>query len=467
MQNIKIIDETIKCLGQSNNQLSFKDKLEIIKCLDELKVNYIELPYVLGNKKEEILVKTACTVIKNSAISIDVGKNVDELDEIYSLISCAKNKRLVVSVPISPVQMEYSLAKKPKAVLELLKSLVVKAVSLSSDVEVVLLDATRAESSFIVEVIKCAIDCGAKTITFEDSLGSSFPCDYKAMFNDLFSKVQELKNVNLAVRCSDEFSLGVADIFASIESGVTQVKLCAGDIGVLPDFNKTVLALDNLGSKKGYSISINKTATDEMLKEIAEILSKENESNVLSTISNENNEIIDKNISQTNFSKLIKLKGFSLNSDELKTVYEEFKRITERKDVSVKELTVIISTIAVNVPKIYKLINFSVQSSNVLTATASITLSKEGKEISALSFGNGAVDAAFRALEQIVGRHFELDDFELGAITEGKEAMGQTIISLRNKDKIYSGRGVSTDIIGASIRAYVDALNKIVYEENK
>ena len=119
------------------------------------------------------------------------------------------------------------------------------------------------------------------------------------------------------------------------------------------------------------------------------------------------------------------------------------------------------------VPETYSLVSFSVSSSNVLAATASIALKNGEETLNGLSFGNGPVDAAFLAIESITGRHFELDDFDLSAVTEGKEAMGQAVVKLRYNGVIYSGRGISTDIIGASIRAYVAAINKIVYEESK
>ena len=118
------------------------------------------------------------------------------------------------------------------------------------------------------------------------------------------------------------------------------------------------------------------------------------------------------------------------------------------------------------VPAAYTLINFMAQSSNVISATASVTLERGGEQKRGVSFGNGPVDAAFLAIESVTGRHFELDSFELSAVTEGKEALGQAMVKLRHNGAIYSGRGISTDIIGASINAYVAALNKIVYEED-
>ena len=125
----------------------------------------------------------------------------------------------------------------------------------------------------------------------------------------------------------------------------------------------------------------------------------------------------------------------------------------------------IVATEALQVPPTYKLVSFVVNSGNVINPTANIILEKQGKRYTGLSSGDGPIDAALLALEQIIGCHYELDDFQIQAVTEGREAMGEALIKLRADGKLYSGRGISTDIIGATIRAYVNALNKIVYGE--
>jgi 2-isopropylmalate synthase len=114
---------------------------------------------------------------------------------------------------------------------------------------------------------------------------------------------------------------------------------------------------------------------------------------------------------------------------------------------------------------VYKLESYVINNGNIIPSSAQIKLTKEGQEISGIAMGDGPIDAAFRALEQIIGTHFELDDFQIQSVTEGKEAVGNALIKLRNDGKLYSGNGISTDIIGASIRAYINAVNKIVYEE--
>ena len=113
----------------------------------------------------------------------------------------------------------------------------------------------------------------------------------------------------------------------------------------------------------------------------------------------------------------------------------------------------------------YRLKTYVTNSSNVMSATAQIELEKNGTLLQGISLGDGPIDAAFLAIESIVGHHFDLDDFQIQAVTEGREAMGEALVKLRSNGKLYAGRGISTDIIGASIRAYISALNKICYEE--
>jgi len=117
------------------------------------------------------------------------------------------------------------------------------------------------------------------------------------------------------------------------------------------------------------------------------------------------------------------------------------------------------------VPETYKLINYVLNSGNIISASAQVTLEKDGKILQGVCIGDGPIDAAFLAIESILGIHYELDDFQIQSVTEGKRALGSAVVKLRVDGKLYSGNGISTDIIGASIRAYLNAINKIVYEE--
>ena len=147
-------------------------------------------------------------------------------------------------------------------------------------------------------------------------------------------------------------------------------------------------------------------------------------------------------------------------------MFEEFSRVAEKKNfVGTRELDAIVASAAMQVPQVYKIRNYVINSGNVITATANIQLEKDGVEMRGIGAGDGPIDAAFQAIEQIIGHKYELDDFQIQTVTEGRDAMGQALVKLRSNGKVYSGKGISTDIIGASIRAYISAVNKIVYEE--
>ena len=126
----------------------------------------------------------------------------------------------------------------------------------------------------------------------------------------------------------------------------------------------------------------------------------------------------------------------------------------------------IIASSAMQAPSTYHVESYISTSGNIAPSMCNITLIKEGEKLAGVASGDGPIDAAFKAIEQIIGHHYELDDFKITAVTEGKEAVGSAIVRLRDDGKLYSGNGISTDIIGAGIRAYINALNKIVYGEN-
>ena len=158
--------------------------------------------------------------------------------------------------------------------------------------------------------------------------------------------------------------------------------------------------------------------------------------------------------------------GYDLSEDDMQRVYEEFKRAAAKKNISLRELDAIVASSAMQVPATYKLVSYVINSGNVISSTANILLEKDGKTLAGVCIGDGPIDAAFLAIEQILGHHYELDDFRIQSVTEGREAIGKALVKLRSNGTLFSGQGISTDIICASIRAFVDAVNKIVYEEN-
>ena len=158
--------------------------------------------------------------------------------------------------------------------------------------------------------------------------------------------------------------------------------------------------------------------------------------------------------------------GYDLSEEDNAKVYEAFQRIAAQKHfVSTRELDAIIASTAMQVPSVYRIVNYVITCGNNTAAMASLTLEKDGEKQTGVCMGDGPIDAAFLAIEQIIGHHYELADYQIQTVTEGREAMGSALVKLRSDGKLYSGNGISTDVIGSSIRAYISALNKIVYEQ--
>ena len=160
--------------------------------------------------------------------------------------------------------------------------------------------------------------------------------------------------------------------------------------------------------------------------------------------------------------------GYDLSAEDQQKIWKSFCQTTEKKEnITLKELDAIIAAEAMQVPPAYHDIRYVINTGNQIGAMAQMKLMFHSQEIAGIASGDGAIDAAFNSIEQATGRHFELDDFQIRSITEGREAMGETVVRLRWEGKLYSGRGISTDIVGAGIMAYINAVNKIIYEEEE
>ena len=167
-------------------------------------------------------------------------------------------------------------------------------------------------------------------------------------------------------------------------------------------------------------------------------------------------------------SDAVKALGYDLESDDEKKVYDAVKRLTEKKSsIGAKELEAVVASSAMQVPATYTLKSYVSTISNMVNAVSNVILEDENGTLSGVATGDGPIDSAFKAIETCIGHHYELDDFQIQAVTEGKEALGSALVRLRSSGRLYSGNGISTDICGASIRAYINALNKIAYEEGR
>lgn len=468
MKQIKISDVTMKHMTEGA-MLSFREKIELAKLLDTLGTSVIELEGVGDSRTDALRVKSIAAAVKNSVVAVPVAMNNENINLVWSALKEAKHPRLQVCAPASSVQMEYLYHKKPEAVLEDIKESISVCKTFCAEVEFIADDATRSDSAFLSSAITTAINAGATTITVCDTAGTMLPEEFGEFIAKLTETTPALKEVNLGVACNNEMFLADACAIAAIMEGATEIKAAA--------YFNSAASLSNIAkiiNTKSATMDITTAISVSQLSRIMGQITwmcetqrkktspfdsgvRTDDEDLYLTVHDEAESVL----------KAVATLGYDLSEEDKPKVVEAFRKIADKKEqVSIRELDAIVASAAMQVPQTYQLETFVINSGNTISSTAHMKLKKNGQILEGVCIGDGPIDAAFLAIESITGRHYELDDFQLKAVTEGREAMGQTIVRLRSGGKLYSGRGISTDIVCAGINAYLSALNKIVYEED-
>lgn len=470
MRKIHVSDITLReCAGSAEHSLSFKEKIEMAKLMDKLHFNSIEMPEIRNVSTDVLLIKTIASLMKHSEVCVPVGTDAQSVETAWNSVKAAKKASLKVSVPVSAVQMEYKCSKKPPVVKEMAASLIAECKKYAENVEFSAEDAIRAEKAFLYDIIRTAIEAGANRINICDSEGTIMPSEMYDFVKALFEEVPEIKKVTLSVELSNQLNMAVACAFSAISAGAGEIKTTVEGFSY-PSIEDVMNVFKLRGDSNGISSKIRTTELSRVVSQMKRMVNTtKSENSPFENGVNDNAEplTLDKNDDISTVIKAVKKIGYDLSEEDNSKVYEAFRRVAAKKDfVGTKELEAIIASTALQVPATYTIESYVINSGNVITATANIRLNKDGEAVSGVSVGDGPIDAAFLAIEQIVGHHYELDDFQIKSVTEGREAMGSALVKLRSSSgKLYSGTGISTDVIGASIRAYVSALNKIAYEE--
>lgn len=468
MKKIYISDSTLRLnSGVSESPLSFKQRMEIARLLDRMKVDVIEFASIENEKIDVLLARTIISFLTHAKLTIPVGFDESAIEIAAGGIGNCKKARLQIRVPTSPVQMEYFCKRKPPVVLQLIEQLVKKAISTGAEIEFVAEDSTRAELPFLINAIKTAVANGATVITLSDTAGKMIPDEFAQFVNSILCAIDVSDNIKFAVECSDELALALANVAAVVNLPISEIK-CAASASNMLSVSSLTKFISSRGLELGIESSIRTTESKRLISQIEWILTSKKQI----TKDSDNGATGESIILQSGddigtVTAAVSKLGYELSEEDAARVYEEFCRVAEKKSVGAAELDAIVASSAMQVVPTYILKSYVINSGNVINATAQITLEKSGELINGVSVGDGPIDAAFLAIEQILGHHYELDDFQIKAVTEGRQALGSALVKLRSGAKVYSGNGLSTDIIGASIRAYVNALNKIVYEENQ
>jgi len=468
MRNIYVSDITMnQAAAKAGYSLSFREKIELGKLLDKLGLSVIETGPIINGKTDSLLIKSLASAIKKSVLAVPVCfDDASSVDRAWDAVKEAAHPRLQISVPVSTVQMEYICHKKPATIIETISNLTAGCAALCKDVEFLAEDFGRSDRDFLGKAIEAAVSNGATTVTICDAAGDILPQDFSR-------DVKEIKallpvGVRLGVKCANDLFLADTCAVAAVASGADEVKTAPfGNyttslerfiriINAKPDVFKMKCGVQATELQRVVSQIKRLCQTNRSKPSPFSQVMPSDHSDIQLTINDDKEAVV----------KAAKKLNYDIPEDDVHKVYDAFVRIASKNEVvGSKELEAIIATVAFQVPPTYKLKSFVINSGNIISATCHMKIEKDGQIHESVCVGDGPIDAAFQAIEKIIGKHYELDDFQIQSVTEGREAMGETVVRLRSEGKIYSGRGISTDIVGSSIWAYINTVNKIAYEE--
>ena len=471
MGRVGIQDTSIRDLASaSDSAVLFKEKIEIAKLLDRLGADVIGLPLWTGSKADLLLIKAVAMDVRNASVSVAIGLDAPGLERLQDAIGLAVRPRLAVRCMVSSVGMEYLQGKKEPQVLQSVAKTVSECSKLVSDVEFVILDASRADGQFLAKVADEAIRSGANIITLCDTAGLVFPHEIESRRNLFVSSLTAFDpgKVKLGVRFSDSLKMGAALTYYALKSGFDEISVSfAGSDAPSLSNVAGVLSAQQTDASGLFGIDVsnirNVSAKIRRICDGADVSDKV----VRCGSADEDDSIfLTASDSKQTVGELAHKLGYDLSEQDLAAVYEAFARnVRKKKRLGRKEFESILATEAMQVPATYVLKDYVYTSGASSRSMSHITLEKDGRTFEGIAVGDGPIDASFLAIGKIAGQKYELDDFVIRSITEGQESMGETLVKLRFNGKLYSGCGISTDIVASSIRAYLIALNKIIWEE--
>lgn len=498
-EKVIIFDTTLRDGEQSAGiGLTTKEKLEIAQQLERLGVDVIEAGFAASSPGDLEAVQSIAETVRTPIIASLARCYLPDVDAAWEGVKNAARPRIHVFISSSDNHIMNLLRKNPEEVMDAAVASVERAKSYCEDVEFSPMDATRTDPDYLFKMLEAVIDAGANTVNIADTVGYTIPSEFSERIEDIKKNVPNIDKAVMSVHCHNDLGLSVANSLAAVRSGVRQVEGCINGLGERAgnaSLEEIIMAIETRNDLFDVSTNIDTTQiyrTSRLVSDITGFPVQPNKAIVGANAfrhasgihqdgvikDRSTYEIIDpKSVGwPSNSIVLGKLSGraglrarleelgYNLDQEELNEVFEAFKNLADRKrEVTDQDLESLMSTRrrTIDVPTIYKLTHVQVSTGDheVPTATVKI-ISPEGDEIIDAATGTGPVDAVYRAINRVIGVDNRLTEFRVDAVTEGIDALGDVTIRIERNSDIFVGRGSDTDIIVASAKAYMNALNR-------
>ncbi|MFA5787910.1 MAG: 2-isopropylmalate synthase [Actinomycetota bacterium] len=497
-ERVLIFDTTLRDGEQSPGiALNTKEKLEIAEQLARLGVDVIEAGFPRTSQGDFDAVRAISAAVHGPTIAALARTDKGDIDRAWEAIAGAGRPRLHVFISTSQLHREHMLRASEAEVLEQAVAMVAYAKSLCEDVEFSAQDATRTDPEFLFQVIGAAVASGATTINIPDTVGYAIPHDFGALIRAAFEAVPRLAEVTVSVHCHDDLGLSVANSLEAVRNGVRQVEVAVNGIGERAgncSLEEVVMALKTRHDLFGLEVGINTreiARTSRMValltgypvppnkavvganafaheagihqhgvlieRQTYEIMSAEDVGVEGSRI------VLGKHSGRHAFSKALQDMGFELSKDDMAKAFARFKELADRKlSLTDMDLEAIVTDEMQAFEEAYRLEGIQVAGGTHLSPTATVRLSHSGKTLDESALGDGMVDAACQAISRATGVDARLVHFQVASITGGTDALGDVTIQVEVEGRRFTGRGVASDIVEASARAFMQAVNKSV-----
>lgn len=496
-ERIVIFDTTLRDGEQSPGaSLTPHGKLEIARQLARLGVDVIEAGFPISSPGDMEAVKIVGKQIKGPIICALARCLKKDIDAARSALKFAKKKRIHVFLATSKIHMKYKLRKPEDEIIRIAVEGVKYARRYTDDIEFSPEDASRSERDFLYRVIEEAINAGATTINIPDTVGYAIPEEFADLIKSIRSNVPNIEKAVISVHCHDDLGLGVANSLSAVKSGARQVECTINGIGERAgnaSLEEIVMAVSVRKDMLDFETGINKKEiykTSRLVSKMTGIMVQPNKAivgqNAFAHESGIHQDgvlkkrityeiitpqdvgfsgtkiVLGKHSGRHAFSARLKALGYTLTNAEIERAFKSFKQLADKKkEVFDDDLHTIIED-DIKIPKeIFRLESFQVVSGTNVLPTATVRLKRKNKLIEKSSTGDGPIDACYKAIEKIAGLKVRLLDYTIHSVTSGKDALGEVGVRIKGKGREVWGKGASTDIIEASIKAYLSAINKL------
>jgi len=495
---VVIFDTTLRdgeqAPGASMNQ---EEKLEIAYGLEQMGVDIIEAGFPIISKGDFEAVRAVAKNIKGSIICGLARSIKKDIDAANDALRGAKKKRIHVFLATSKIHMKHKLRKNPDEILKMAVDAVKYAKTKMPDIEFSPEDASRSERSFLYRILEEVIKAGATTVNIPDTVGYSIPSEYGGLIADIKNNVPNINKAIISVHCHDDLGVGVANSLEAIRNGARQVECTVNGIGERAgnaSMEEIVMALktrsdiydcstniktteicrvSRLVSKyTGFVVPPNKAIVganafrheagihqDGILKERStyEIMRPEDVGFVGTGL------VLGKHSGRHAFKERLKILGINLKASELDNAFVRFKSIADKKkNVFDEDLIAIVEDEVKVIEETWHFISLVAHSGTDIKPEVEMILKSNGKIYRQVSSGDGPVDACYKAIDGITKLKGELLDYAIHSVTRGKDALGEVMVKVTIDKKSVIAYGTSTDILEASAKAYINAVNKVL-----